>query len=406
MTFYQLAFQYLRRKKGKTLLLFLVLILVNSMILSTSMILRAVEESKSSIQEQTGSKVIVEISDKDAKLSDTKIKQIHKLDGVTFVNRLSNSSAFPVNFNLITSSDSMEEDNLQVRLMSYDDLAKDSPFFEQRYRLIKGEYINNTTENGIVINSILAKSNELEVGDDMKFENSDGKQISAKIIGIFQAGNEDKQVKNLDSVYRIENQIYIDNKTYSSFIPDNYFYKVSAYTKDPEQINNLKTKMESLFPDDVEITTSDTLYKQLAIPLEQISRVSTLMLMLTLITGAVVVSLLLCMWMRSRQKEMAIFISMGKTKTGIYLQVLLESLSVFLVSVCGACGLGSLMAKMLKSLLTNSQTHDVVLNVLLSWQDIITLLILGGLIILAAVLVSLSTVIISNPKNILSRMEG
>ena len=40
MKFYQLGFRYLQRKKGKTILLLIVLILVNSMILGTSMILK------------------------------------------------------------------------------------------------------------------------------------------------------------------------------------------------------------------------------------------------------------------------------------------------------------------------------------------------------------------------------
>ena len=64
-------------------------------------------------------------------------------------------------------------------------------------------------------------------------------------------------------------------------------------------------------------------------PLEQISKVANLMLVLTLVTGTVVVSLLLCMWMRTRQKEVAIFMRLGKTKSEIFLQTLLEAGSVF-----------------------------------------------------------------------------
>ena len=51
MKFYQLGFRYLQRKKGKTILPLIVLILVNSMILGTSMILRTTNESKQAMQE-------------------------------------------------------------------------------------------------------------------------------------------------------------------------------------------------------------------------------------------------------------------------------------------------------------------------------------------------------------------
>ena len=66
------------------------------------------------------------------------------------------------------------------------------------------------------------------------------------------------------------------------------------------------------------------------------------MLILTLITGTVVVSLLLCMWMRTRQKEVAIFMSLGKAKSEIFLQTFLEAGSVFTLSVLGATAIGKL----------------------------------------------------------------
>ena len=64
MKFYQLGFRYLQRKKGKTILLLIVLILVNSMILGTSMILRTTNESKQAMQEKTNSKIVAEITSK------------------------------------------------------------------------------------------------------------------------------------------------------------------------------------------------------------------------------------------------------------------------------------------------------------------------------------------------------
>ena len=47
MPFYQRAFLYLFRKRTKTALLFLILLLVNSMILGTVMILHAARQLKS-----------------------------------------------------------------------------------------------------------------------------------------------------------------------------------------------------------------------------------------------------------------------------------------------------------------------------------------------------------------------
>ena len=67
------------------------------------------------------------------------------------------------------------------------------------------------------------------------------------------------------------------------------------------------------------------------------------MRLLTFFAGTVIVSLLLCMWMRSRQKEMAVFISLGEQKATICFAGSFGSGSR--VSHCPAlppCGLGSL----------------------------------------------------------------
>ncbi len=168
----------------------------------------------------------------------------------------------------------------------------------------------------------------------------------------------------------------------------------------------MEEQLRSVLSEKVSFTSSDTLYRQMALPLEQITRVANLMLVLTLITGIVIVSLLLCMWMRTRQKEAAIFTSIGKSKYSIFLQVFLESFLVFMVSVIGACGLGSLMAGFLQKALTHSETTEISLNVFLQGKDIGSLMIWGSFIVLAAVVVSLFPILKANPRDTLSRMEG
>ena len=94
------------------------------------------------------------------------------------------------------------------------------------------------------------------------------------------------------------------------------------------------------------------------------------MLVLTLVTGTVVVSLLLCMWMRTRQKEVAIFMSLGKTKSEIFLQTLLEAGSVFTLSVLGSTAIGKLFSGVLQNVITGSETVTENLKVVLQVQDI------------------------------------
>ena len=405
MAFYQLAFRYLKRKKTKTILLFFVLLIVSSMILSTNMILRATADSKTAIGEKTKAKVVMGILKEDDRITLDDVEWIKDLEEVSTVNCLAKNDAFPVNFQLVTGSDSTEASNQKVSLLSYDNLENDSGFSEGVYRLVSGSYIAGDIK-GIVINSYLADANQLKSGDWIELENTNGKRVSLEIVGIFLSGNESRQPEGMDSVNRIENQIFIDNSSYSDLFETEGYAKVAVYCKNPEQLSLLEEKLNKYLSDKADSTTSDTLYQQMALPLEQITRVAKLMLALTLLAGTTVVSLLLCMWMRTRLRETAIFISIGKSKISIFLQVFLESFLVFALAVLGSCCLGNFMAGILQGFLTDSGGADISLKVLLQFKDIVVLAGLGILLVLAAVIISLLPILRTNPKETLSKMEG
>lgn len=62
MPFYKRGFLYLARKRAKSILLLLIFLFVNSMILSTNMILHATERTEAAMQEKAGAKVVCEMS--------------------------------------------------------------------------------------------------------------------------------------------------------------------------------------------------------------------------------------------------------------------------------------------------------------------------------------------------------
>ena len=400
MPFYRRAFLYLIRKRAKSLLLLLIFLLVNSMILSTNMILHAAERTEAAMQEKTKAKVVCEITDTANEITDKEAEKIENLANVTSVNRMGQQSAYLTDLTPVTASDSAEPDNQKVSLLSFDDMETDSPFEDQSYRLTGGQLIGTDTRYSAVVNAGFAEANGLQIGGKISLETEDGKTVTVEIIGEYLAGNENRQEKSTLAVYRVENQIYIDNTAYLELFGDRGFYKVSAYTGQPDLLDLLAGKIQDILQDKADVTTSDALYQQMKAPLIQITRVVELMRMLTFITGTVVVSLLLCMWMRTRQKEMAVFLSMGEQKFTIFLQALLEA------AVLGACGFGLLVAEGLQSILFTSVTEDISLQVSLQFADIVLLLGIGSIVVAAAVMISLVPVIRANPKDILSRMEG
>ena len=406
MPFYQRGVLYLTRKRAKSILLLMIFLFVNSMILGTNMILHAAQSTEAAMKEKTKAKVVCEMADAGQPVTEEDARGIGNLDAVTSINRMGQQVAYLPELLPVTGNTSTEADNQKVSLLSFDDMETDSPFADQSFRLTEGRLIGPGSRYCAVVNQGFAQANGLKVGDAFSFENEEGKKTTVEIIGEYLAGNETRQEKETLALYRQENQIYIDNTAYLELFGEKGFYKLSAYVSQPELLDSLAREMQEIVGEKAEITTSDTLYQQMKAPLTQITRVVSLMRLLAFGTGTAVVSLLLCMWMRSRQKEMAVFLSMGEGKSVIFWQALLESAVVFLIALLGACVLGTAASGWMQELLLATVDTGTSLTVSLQAGDIAQLLGIGGAVVGIGVLLSLIPVLRSNPKDILSRMEG
>ena len=406
MPFYQRGVLYLTRKRAKSILLLMIFLFVNSMILGTNMILHAAQSTEAAMKEKTKAKVVCEMIDAGQPVTEVDARKIGNLDAVTSINRMGQQAAYLPELLPVTGNTSTEADNQKVSLLSFDDMETDSPFADQSFRLTEGRLIGPDSQYCAVVNQGFAQANGLKVGDTFSLENEEGKKTTVEIIGEYLAGNENRQEKETPALYRQENQIYIDNTAYLELFGEKGFYKLSAYVSQPELLDSLAGEMQEIVGEKAGVTTSDTLYQQMKAPLTQITRVVSLMRLLAFGTGTAVVSLLLCMWMRSRQKEMAVFLSMGEGKSVVFWQALLESAVVFLIALLGACALGAAAAGWMQKLLLATVDTGTSLTVTLQAGDIAQLLGIGGAVVGIGVLLSLIPVLRSNPKDILSRMEG
>ena len=406
MPFYQRGVLYLTRKRAKSILLLMIFLFVNSMILGTNMILHAAQSTEAAMKEKTKAKVVCEMADAGQPVTEADAREIGNLDAVTSINRMGQQVAYLPELLPVTGNTSTEADNQKVSLLSFDDMETDSPFADQSFRLTEGRLIGPDSRYCAVVNQGFAQANGLKVGDTFSLENEEGKKTTVEIIGEYLAGNETRQEKETPALYRQENQIYIDNTAYLELFGEKGFYKLSAYVSQPELLDSLAGEMQEIVGEKAGVTTSDTLYQQMKAPLTQITRVVSLMRLLAFGTGTAVVSLLLCMWMRSRQKEMAVFLSMGEGKSVIFWQALLESAVVFLIALLGACVLGTAASGWMQELLLATVDTGTSLTVTLQAGDIAQLLGIGGAVVGIGVLLSLIPVLRSNPKDILSRMEG
>ena len=404
MGFGKRAVRYLMRKKPKTIILFLVLLITESMILCTGTILRASGESISALKEKTKSKIVAEIVNEKNLITELDLRKIKCLERVKEVNREAKIKVYPSGFQVLSNSQSTEPENQQVQLVSYDDLEIDGAFADEQVRLIEGTLPEK--DNEVVVNQFLAAQNQWEIGNTITFQTNSGMSMQAIISGYYLSGTERNQAKEMSAVYRIENTIYGKPELITQIQDISGYESVSVYLKDPESMEAVGQSIAGILGDKAELTKSDTLFQQMKQPLEQAIRIVQLMQYLTIGTGMIVVTLLLCMWMRSRKKEVAVYISLGERKSSIFMQMMLESLLVFVVSTLFAVVAGNFLAKWLKTILFAGKDSIEALQISIQSIDIGLLAAVGGGILLFAVGISLIPVLEKNPKDTLSEMEG
>ena len=404
MGFGKRAVCHLMRKKPKTIILFLVLLITESMILCTGTILRASEESISALKEKTKSKIVAEIVNEKDLITESDLRKIKSLEQVKEVNREAKIKVYPSGFQVLSNSQSTDPENQQMQLIAYDDLGLDGAFADEQVRLIEGTLPEK--DNEVVINQFLVTQNQWEIGDTITFQTNSGISMQAIISGYYLSGTERNQAKEMSAVYRIENTMYGKPELITQIQDISGYESVSVYLKDPESMEAVGQSITGILGDKAELTKSDTLFQQMKQPLEQAIRIVQLMQYLTIGTGMIVVTLLLCMWMRSRKKEVAVYISLGERKSSIFMQMMLESLLVFVASTLFAVVAGNFLAKWLKTILFAGENSMETLQINIQSADIGLLVAVGGGILLLAVGISLIPVLGKNPKDTLSEMEG
>lgn len=404
MVYYQRAILYLRRKFGKTILLFMVMLLIDGLILGTTMILHAAENNETVMRGKSDTKVIAEVNDVAQPINENEVKMIKKLAMVTSINRMRQQAVCLTSLVPVTASTKSEENNHKVVLLAYDDLENDGPFVNQDYRLIEGKLLCASASHCAIVNADFAEANNLSLGSTLSFYNN-GETVEVTIIGEYLAGYENQQNNETLAVDRIENQIYIDQTTFSELFGDGGFYKITVYTDQSEQLNILADEVESILQNKATVTTSDAFYRQLNTPLTKIMEIVRLMRCFSFIAGVGIVSLLLCLWMRSRQKEMAVLISLGEKKWQIVLQAFVESGVIFLSAAFTACVLSIPVVKWLPYALPAALSSAYQWSIFAQYGDIVHLVIISGIVMSISVSLSLIPVFKTKPKEILSRME-
>jgi len=434
---------YLRRKKDKTVTLFVLVFLISTFVVSSFALLHTTDEVSTAMRTAVGAQIHVRqqfrMEDgnsvvENSFISEQAISEIMMEDQVRQYN--GRNSGYVDGLSFISGANATEYDNIgRIRGSHYSQLIQD--FDEQVLELTEGRHLTPDDENVVIISQLLALENELSVGDTIELipaklgldENEayintmpdTNISVEVEIIGIF-IENEPQPTAEIQPTAGLNvNQIFSDHKLLMdlSLANSGEYEMVSFYIEDPQYLQEIMDeiqRIETVDWDDFFIQYNDSSYTKISEELQTIQSLILTLLVAVGIVSSVILSLILVMRMRGRIHEVGILMSVGISKKEILGQLLLEVITVSaLAFVLSYISAGWFARYVEREVLANLQVMQDIENVVLNAKSsvfltmpfneltIIYLLIL--LIIVATAFFSTMMTVRLKPKEILSKMS-
>ncbi|MFV0395886.1 MAG: ABC transporter permease [Coprobacillaceae bacterium] len=463
------AYIYIIRQKLRSFILFLVLLIIGTFVITGLSIKNNAKTAVKDVRETVNGTINLSTDDSfdnyelvpsedgnqqyqyngDMIGKDT-IDEIMKIPGVIDCNAEDVSSLFasavgfkylPTKINEMGEMSSMlgAGDSTMSTVMNSE---KFTGFTSGKLKLEQGRHITKKDENVIMIPKELAEYNNLSVGDKVKLYAFDKEvTLELEIIGIF-SGTEG--VGNNDPLLPSDlagNQGIVDYKSKEDAYGEQYgnYGNVNIYVEDPVDIQNVYDKISessAIKGKTFTLNINNEQYNSIEEPLESLQGLVNIIIIIVIVVSVVVLTLLLTLWIKDRQKEIGILMSIGINKYTIIRQFTLEIMLIAILSLGLSYFTSGTVADKASDYLVdqvnneetdNSQIDTNVpltaedidqltgksnetakipkFNVSTSTQDLLWVYVIGFIVIIGSTCLASYTVIKQKPKEILTKVE-
>ncbi|MBS5386980.1 MAG: FtsX-like permease family protein [Clostridiales bacterium] len=415
------AILYTARKWKKTLLIFFLLLSITTLVLSGLAIADAQEEQTEEVRGTTGASFTVErdIStggwtsgySTQEFMTDDMIKEIASVEGIAGYD--ASLITLPRLFNDEREALETEKNFSYYCYGSYNSQYHEL-FLSGRFELTEGSHITDDMANGVIISQQLADRNGLKVGDNITgiyYPENNTPAVDMEIVGIFDiVADKDDAVNLYDdaSYYDYSNYVFCSMEAArglikgwgedSEGISEAYFY-----VSDAAQLDNVIRNVQSIGSinwNNYKVTSNDEVYQNISSSLSDTGTLITTLIVVITVVSMVLIILILSMSIRSRKREMGILLAVGILKPFVILQYTLETLLIAVVAFPLAYLSSKQVAGTLGTLFGKASE-----NVVVTPQYFTLVAVVGGILLIAAVMVSCIPAMRFKPKQILSQME-
>lgn len=208
---------------------------------------------------------------------------------------------------------------------------EDTPleFEEGAYKITDGRLRNSSDEgkDTLIISEEFASKNNLVVGDKIDLTSSiDNQTYSFEIIGIFKGSASytvDQMYTSLESAKKVAGTQSDDSNATA----------ISFRLKDPMEIDTFIHQHTKQMPNDyITLYANDNEYKSLTRPLDLISTVISLLLVVVFAAGTIIMLAIITIFVRDRRFEIGLLLASGEGRIKILSQFVLEILLVSVIA--------------------------------------------------------------------------
>lgn len=433
---------YLARKKGKSLLLFLVFFAVSALLLLCVSVLEGTGQAARELRSSVGASFTIrpyaqmmledgEITQEAAPVvSQESIDQILAAaqGQVKAYNTEQYGYAKSQQLHFLPGAGDNTASNMGQVTAVRDSQLLDM-FREEEYTLLAGRHIQPEDQGAILISAELAAENGLAVGDSITLTHAglgqqDGEYLDTipektafaqvEIVGIFQCGGT-ADSGDTPTAGKAVNHIYGDSGLLVRLQeqqPGQFEGELTFYIAAPLELDALLERVEALSSIDWEnhiLRGNDFQYQQIAGPLQNLQSLAAVLTALTCGIGFGILGLLLLLRLRGRVHEAGAYLSLGRPKGEILGQFALEAVALLVLGFLLALLLWALCCGGVNRLLFGSLAQEAGAEALANYlrPNILragALLAGEGAAVLLAVLAASGAILRLKPKEILSKM--
>ena len=426
MTTFKRAYLYITRKKVRSIIMFMLLTIISTVLLSSNILNHTVKGISNKIYESSNFGFTVKNLSKTDK--EIFVKKLDKITNLPDIKGANYQFATPVNLlgskvvegqNNLILDEKTNKNNL-VMLNANTNTADNSDFKSEVLKLKKGRHIGPEDCNKVLVHEEFAKLNNLDIGSKIKLEkaNSSEQKTTNKdyeVVGIY-SGTKNNEFQGLSSDF-IENTVYTDYKSSQELMgyseSDKKVTSVDYFVKNPEKLEDVAKSAENLAIEDTEVVKSNKNFQTVIASLQSIEKIIDIVKIGSIIASVIILSLVLIFWLRERLHEIGILLSIGTSKTKIILQQIIELVYIAVFSIILSSVLENVILKYgVKNAIDKLGVDNLpeaisqqILNVKVELGYVLTVSAILFLIIVCSIVITSLITLRMKPKEILSKMS-